>query len=295
MEHKTAFIAIVGRPNAGKSTLINRLVGAKVAIVSKKPQTTRNRIAGVVTGEDYQMIFLDTPGLHDARNKLDEIMLKTAYDAARDVEAVLFICDAMRGIADADINILDRLKKSGAPVIAAVNKADAAGKQKSIEEAQKLNDTGILDYVFIISAKTGEGVDELKAYLMQFLSPGPRFYPEGMYTDQTERTLVAEIIREKALELLRDEVPHGVCVAVENISKREEKQITDVSAVIICERESHKGIIIGSGGRMLKRIGSEARREIEELLCGKVYLELWVKVEEGWRDSTRVIRELGYE
>ncbi len=295
MEHKTAFIAIAGRANAGKSTLINALVGVKVAIVSKKPQTTRNRIAGVVTGADYQMVFLDTPGLHDPKNKLDEIMLKTAYDTARDVEAVLFVCDALHGIKDADLRILGRLKKEGLPIVAAVNKTDVAGKQKSVQEAQKLNDTGFLEYVFIISAKTGEGVDELKAYMMRFLSPGPRFYPDDTYTDQSGRSVVAEIIREKALELLRDEVPHGVCVSVESISKREEKEITDISAVIICERESHKGIIIGSGGKMLKRIGSEARRDLEELLRTKVYLELWVKVEEGWRNSTRMMRELGYE
>ncbi|MFA5676712.1 MAG: GTPase Era [Christensenellales bacterium] len=294
MEHKTAFIAIAGRPNAGKSTLINALVGAKIAIVSNKPQTTRNRIAGIVTGADYQMVFLDTPGLHDPKNKLDEIMLKTAYDAVRDVEAVIFICDAFRGVTGADINILDRLKKGGAPIIAAVNKADAAGKQKSMEEAKKLSDAGV-DCVFILSAKTGEGIDELKAYLTRFLTLGPRFYTDGMYTDQSERGIISEIIREKALEMLRDEVPHGVCVTVESLSKREDKQITDISAVIICERESHKGIIIGKGGRMLKRIGSESRQKIEELLCGKVYLELWVKVEEGWRDSIRMMRELGYE
>jgi len=295
VEHQSAFIAIVGRPNVGKSTIMNRIVGAKVAIVSKKPQTTRNKIVGVLTGQDYQMVFLDTPGVHTPRNRLGEYMVKTAFDSARDVEAILFMCDAQRGAEQEDMDILEKLLKGGLPVVAAVNKTDAAGKQKSVDTAQKLIDAGLECAPYLISAKTGEGVDELLAALKQFLNPGPRYYPDDEYTDQPERVIAAEMIREKALRLLMEEVPHGVGVSVDSVKHREDKDIVDVSATIICERATHKGIIIGHGGKMLKRIGTEARKDLEMLFGTKVYLELWVKVEEGWRDSVRVMRELGYE
>lgn len=295
MEHKSAFIAIMGRPNVGKSTIINRIVGAKVAIVSRKPQTTRSRISGVLTGQDYQMVFLDTPGVHAPRNRLGELMVKTAFDSARDVEAVLFVCDAQRGVESADLELLERLLKGGMPVVAAVNKTDAAGKQSSLEAADTLKEAGLESEPFLISAKTGEGVDELLVSLKQYLAPGPKYYPDDEYTDQPERVIAGEMIREKALRLLSEEVPHGIGVFVNSVKPRGGKALMDVSATIICERETHKGIIIGHGGKMLKRIGSEARRDLEMLFGVKVYLELWVKVEEGWRDSTRVMRELGYE
>ncbi len=294
MTHHSAFIAVVGRPNAGKSTLVNRIVGEKVAIVSKKPQTTRNRIVGVLTGRDYQMVFIDTPGVHDPKNRLGEFMVKTAFDATRDVDAVLFLVDAVRGVNDADIGILERLIKGGLPVVAAVNKTDKAGKERSLETVSALQEAG-QEEVLQISAKTGDGVDELIAALKQYLQPGPRYYPDDEYTDQPERVIAAEMIREKALLLLDEEVPHGIGVQVERVSYREDKDITDVSAVIICERNSHKGIVIGKGGRMLKRIGTEARKDLEMLFGTKVYLELFVKVEENWRDSVRMMRELGYE
>ncbi len=295
MEHKSAFIAIVGRPNVGKSTIMNRIVGAKVAIVSKKPQTTRSRISGVVTGKDYQMVFLDTPGVHAPRTKLGEYMVKTALDSARDVEAILFMVDAQRGVDQEDIELLGRLLKGGLPIAAAVNKTDAAGKQKSLDEAQKLKDAGLDGEPFLISAKNGDGVDELLAHLKQYLVPGPKYYPDDEYTDQPERIIAAEMIREKALRLLQEEVPHGIGVFVNSVKQREDKDIVDISATIICERETHKGIIIGRGGKMLKAIGTEARKDLEMLFDSKVFLELWVKVEEGWRDSMRVMRELGYE
>lgn len=295
MEHESAFIAIVGRPNVGKSTIINRFVGAKVAIVSKKPQTTRHRISGVLTGQDYQMVFLDTPGVHSPRNRLEEFMVKTAYDTARDVEAILFMCDAQRGLEQEDLALLEKLFKGGLPVVAAVNKTDAAGTQKSIDVAQKLKDVGLEGEPFLVSAKTGEGVDGLLTRLKQFLVPGPKYYPDDEYTDQPERVIAAEMIREKALRLLAEEVPHGIGVMVNSVKHREDKDIVDVNATIICERETHKGIIIGRGGKMLKKIGTEARKDLEMLFGMKVYLELWVKVEESWRDSTRVMRELGYE
>ncbi len=278
----------------GKSTLINNMVGEKVAIVSKKPQTTRNRIAGVLTEGDSQIVFLDTPGIHTPKDKLGEYMVKTAFDTLRDVEAVLFVCDAAFGLGERDIAVLEQLKKCGSPVIAAVNKIDAVDSEKCAGIAEQIKSAGF-ESVRLISAKTGEGVAELLEELRQYLVPGPKYYPDDAYTDQAERVIAAEMIREKALDILREEVPHGIGVNVEKVSQREEKEITDVSAVIICDREGHKAIIIGKGGQMLKRIGTQARLDLEMLFGTKVFLELFVKVEPGWRDSRRIMHELGYE
>lgn len=295
MEHKSAFIAIVGSPNVGKSTLMNYIVGSKVAIVSDKPQTTRNKIVGVVTTEEFQMVFLDTPGVHNPRTKLGEYMVKTAYDSARDVEAVLFVCDVKHGVGDRDIEILQRLIKGGLPIIVAVNKTDIVSERQCDMATEKVISEGIEKDVYQISAKTGEGVQGLIEALKEHLVPGPRYYPADEYTDQPERVVAAEMIREKALILLREEVPHGVGVNIEKVSYREDKEIVDISAVIICERDGHKGIIIGKGGSMLKRIGTDARKDLEMLFGMKVFLELFVKVEDKWRDSKRVMHELGYE
>ncbi|MGE5495745.1 MAG: GTPase Era [Burkholderiales bacterium] len=294
MDTKSAFIAIVGSPNVGKSTLVNRIVGEKVAIVSKKPQTTRNRITGVLTEGETQLVFLDTPGIHTPKDKLGEYMVKTAYDTLRDVDAVLFVCDAEHGLGERDTGVLQQLKNCGAPVVAAVNKIDAAGREKSKGVAQSIKQAGF-DSVHLISAKTGEGVEEIVKALKTYLVPGPKYYSDDAYTDQPERLIAAEIIREKALNILREEVPHGIGVSVERVSQRKDKEITDVSAVIICDRPGHKAIIIGKGGSMLKRIGIEARRDLEMLFGMKVYLELFVRVEPGWRDSRRIMHELGYE
>ncbi len=294
MDTKSAFIAVVGSPNVGKSTLVNRMVGEKVAIVSRKPQTTRNRIAGILTEGNSQFVFLDTPGIHKPKDKLGEYMVKTAFDALRDVDAVLFVCDAGFGLGERDTAVLLELKKCKAPVIAAVNKTDIAGQEKSAWAAQKIKEAGI-EGVRIISAKTGEGVAELMEALRKYLVPGPKYYPDDSYTDQAERVIAAEMIREKALNILREEVPHGIGVNVEKASQREDKEITNVSAVIICDRPGHKAIIIGKGGQMLKRIGTEARADLEMLFGTKVFLELFVRVEPGWRDSKRIMHELGYE
>ena len=296
MVFKSAFIAIVGSPNVGKSTLINRIVGAKVAIVSKKPQTTRNKIAGILTGRDFQMVFLDTPGVHSPKNKLGEYMVRTAFDTTRDVEAVLFVCDAKHGLGQRDKDILHQLIKGGLPVVAAINKIDAAGKAKIIAMAESIQGEGLPpDDVFFISAKTGEGVDELMADIKRYLADGPKYYPDDTYTDQPERVIAAEMIREKALGLLKEEVPHGIGVRIDRVQFREDKPIVEIGATIICERQSHKGIIIGKGGKMLKNIGTQARGDLEMLFGTKVFLELWVKVEESWRNSRRVMHELGYE
>lgn len=294
MDTKSAFIAVAGSPNVGKSTLVNRLVGEKVSIVSSKPQTTRNRLSGILTQNGYQMVFIDTPGIFDAKNRLGEYMVKTAYEAVRNADAVLLVCDATRGADERDKAVMGELVKKGVPVAAVVNKKDAAGVEKCEAAAAELKAAGA-DGVYVISAKTGEGVTELLEALKKYLKEGPLYYPEDYYTDQPERAIAAEIIREKALLLLREEVPHGIGVLIEKVSRREERDITDVCAVIICERETHKAIIIGRGGRQLKRIGSEARKDLEELFGTKVFLELFVKVEPSWRDSKRVMRELGYE
>jgi GTP-binding protein Era len=291
---KSAFIAIVGSPNVGKSTLVNNMVGEKVAIVSRKPQTTRTRISGILSDGDWQMVFLDTPGIHSPKDKLGEYMVKTAYDTLRDVDAVLFVCDAAYGLGERDMGVLERLKDCGAPVLAAVNKTDIAGPEKSAATADKIKEAGIGN-VRLISAKTGEGVPELVEALKSYLVPGPKYYPDDSYTDQSERLIAAEIIREKALNILREEVPHGVGVSIETVLQREDQDIVDVSAVIICDRPGHKAIIIGKGGQMLKRIGTEARRDLETLFGMKVFLQLFVRVEPGWRDSRRIMHELGYE
>jgi GTP-binding protein Era len=285
----------MGSPNVGKSTLVNRIVGEKVAIVSDKAQTTRNRIAGICSTPEDQMVFLDTPGVLNPRNKLGEYMVKTAFGALEDIDAALLVVDALHGVGPRDEALAPKLLESGAPVLAAVNKADAAGKEKVEAAVGRLRELGVPeDRIYVISAKTGVGVDTLHAALREYLKPAPRYYPGDEYTDQSVRVMAAEIIREKALILLREEVPHGVGVLVERMEEREGAEMMDIEAVLLCEREGHKGIIIGRGGEMLKRIGSQARKDLEEMLGVKVYLKLFVRVEENWRDSIRVMKELGY-
>jgi len=294
MGHKSAFVAIVGSPNVGKSTFINFIVGAKVAIVSVKPQTTRNKIVGVVTGDDYQMVFLDTPGVHEPKNKLGEYMVKTAMDSARDVEAVLFMVDAKYGLGERDKGILTKLVSGGLPIVGAVNKIDIAQEEAAEKLCDELKELGLAK-VYPISAKTGEGVVVLMAVLKDYLVEGPKYYPDDEYTDQPERAIAAEMIREKALNRLHEEVPHGVGVSIEKVHHRTDKDIMEVSATILCERTSHKGMIIGKGGKMLKHIGMDARADLEMLFGCQVFLQLFVKVADNWRDSSRVMKELGYE
>lgn len=295
MEHKSAFIAVMGSPNVGKSTLVNRIVGEKVAIVSDKAQTTRSRIAGICSNPDDQMVFMDTPGVQNPKNKLGEYMVKTAFGTLEDIDAVLLVVDAQHGVGSRDEALAPKLLSSGAPVLAAVNKADAVIQGKLDVAVQRLQELGIpADKIYVISAKTGTGVDELHKALREYLKPAPRYYPGDEYTDQSMRVMAAELIREKALILLREEVPHGVGVMVERMEEREDADMWDIEAVLLCERDGHKGIIIGRGGEMLKRIGSQARKDLEEMLGVKVYLKLFVRVEENWRDSIRVMKELGY-
>lgn len=289
MGFRSGFIAIIGSPNAGKSTLMNRLIGAKVAIVSNKAQTTRNKIVGIYTDEECQIVFLDTPGLHSPKNRLGELMVKSAYEATSDVDATVIVIDGKMGIKERDEGIITG--HSFTKLIAVINKTDIIEKNRIEETTAKLVSLGVQE-VYPISAKTGEGTEHLLAKLKNMLPEGPMYYPEDAITDRPERFVAAEIVREKALLNLRDELPHGVGVTIEKIEELE--NITNVSALIYCERDSHKAMIIGKRGAMLKKIGSEARVDLQMLFGTKVFLEIWVKVKRDWRNSDRVLKELGY-
>ena len=291
---KSAFIGIIGSPNVGKSTMLNYFIGKKIAIITHKPQTTRSRITGVLTKPSYQMIFLDTPGIMTPGNKLGEQMVKTAYDSARDVDSVLFVIDLKHGLGARDREILERISKDDVPVVIALNKCDAVKKPKITKTIEDLNALGIESHIFTVSAKTGEGMDELLAVLKSFLVEGPMYYPEDMTSDQPERQVSAEIIREKALLNLSEEVPHGVGVTVDKIGFRKDKPMVEIEATIYCERDSHKGIIIGRGGSMLKKIGSDARFDLQMLFGKQVFLSLFVKVKKNWRDNNRDLKDLGF-
>ena len=295
MSFRSGFITIIGSPNAGKSTLMNLLVGQKVSIVSERAQTTRNRIAGVVTRKNYQIVFLDTPGVTGAKNRLGEYMLKVAYDSLKEVECVLFMLDASKGIRDMDEALIENLRQrvGNTPVVAAINKTDISTFDGIETVRERLEKESFITKILPVSAETGRNVEKLEEMLSGYLVEGPMYYPEDMVTDQPMRVIASEIIREKALKALRQEIPHGIGVEIERIFLREDG-INDISAVIYCERESHKGIIIGKAGAMLKRIGSNARPEIETLFGTKVNLQLWVKVRPDWRNSANALRELGY-
>ena len=291
--YKSGFFSIVGCPNVGKSTLINQLVGQKIAIVTDRAQTTRNRITGVLTRKDYQMIFLDTPGMTRPRSKLGVYMQKVAEDASKDTEAILFVVDALKGVMERDGDVIAHLKTARSPVIVLINKCDAASAEQMESVRKSITETGF-DKVLAISAKTGKNLDQLEQLLCSYLTEGPQYYPEDMVTDQPERLICAEMIREKTLELLREEIPHGIGVAIDKMELRKDGALMDVWATIFCERESHKGIIIGRSGKMLKRIGMEARKDIEWLLNVQVNLQLWIKVKEDWRNRQQMLNELGY-
>lgn len=291
----SGFVSIIGCPNVGKSTLLNALVGQKIAIVTERAQTTRNKITGVLTRPDYQIIFLDTPGVTQPRNKLGDYMQKVAFDACNEVEAILFVVDAINGVRSRDEQLMERLLHAKAPVIALINKSDAASPAQCDAARQILEARDQFARVLNVSAATGEGLSVLEEVLRAHLVPGPQYFPEDMVTDQPERVICGELIREKALLLLREEVPHGVGVGIDKMEKREDRDLMDVYATIYCERDTHKGIIIGKSGAMLKRIGERARQDIEWLLGCRVNLQLWVKVKDDWRNKPAVLHELGYE
>lgn len=290
--YKSGFVTIVGKPNAGKSTTMNAMIGEKIAIVSNKPQTTRNKIMGVVSGEDWQIVFLDTPGIHEPRNKLGEFMMKTVHDAMDGMDCILVVADASH-LTEADTKIIEEMSRVQCPKVLALNKTDLLEPSALLGMIDKMKVYNYED-IIPISAKTGDGLNELKDTLVGHLPKGPQYFPDDMITDQPERLLCAEIIREKALRHLREEVPHGIGVEMMGMEKKNEN-FMEINATIYCERNAHKGIIIGKQGSMLKTIGSEARIDIEKLLGLHVDLKLWVKVREDWRNRKDELKTLGYD
>ena len=290
----SVFVALVGRPNVGKSSLTNHLVGEKVAIVTQKPQTTRNRIMGIVTKGPVQYVLMDTPGIHKARNKLDARMTQTAAASLADVDVTLMLFEPAGDFTEAELKMVEALKKSG-PAIGIVNKVDLLSDFAALEARRRqVEALGAFDKVAAISARDGTGCEELFALLAPYGSPGPHYFDDDAYTDLPEKELVAELVREKALLFLREEVPHGVAVVVESFKERPDKDLIDIAVDIYCERKSHKGMIIGKGGQMLKKIATAARLDCEQLLGTKVNLQCWVKVREDWRDNERQLDSLGF-
>ena len=290
----SVFVALVGRPNVGKSSLTNYLVGEKVAIVTKKPQTTRSRITGVITKGPVQYVLMDTPGIHAARNKLDARMTQTAAASLKDVDVTMMLFEPAGEFTDAELTMVKALQKGG-PAIAVINKVDLLDNFAALEARKKqIEDFGCFDHIVTISAKDGTGCDDLFAMLKPYGNEGPHYFDDDAFTDMPEKELVAELVREKALLFLREEVPHGIAVVVERFKERPDKDLIDIDVDIYCERKSHKGMIIGKGGQMLKKIASAARMDIEELLGVKVNLQCWVKVREDWRDNELQLNSLGF-
>lgn len=291
----SAFISIVGRTNAGKSSLLNTLLGEKLAIVSDKPQTTRTRITGILTDGDDQFVFIDTPGLHKPKTKLSNHMLKSAKSSIGDVDVVIMVADATRGFEDIELDLIKSIKETGIPSILLINKIDLLRSRedlmKLLLKASTLHD---FDEIIPISVKEKDGTDTVREVISKYAEESPHFFPDGILTDQPEKVLVAEIIREKMLRLLEKEIPHGIAVCIEKLSRREEKEIVDIEATIYCERESHKGIIIGKSGSMLKKIGMLSRQELEEFFGEKVNLKCWIKVKEDWRNKEGSIQNFGF-
>lgn len=291
-DYKSGFVTLIGRPNVGKSTLMNYLIGQKIAITSNKPQTTRNRIQTVLTTEEGQIVFVDTPGIHKAKNKLGEYMVNVAERTLNEVDVVLWLVEPTTFIGAGEKHIAEQLGKVRTPVILVINKVDMVKKDEIltfIDAYRKIYDFA---EIVPVSARNGDNTDELVKVILKYLPYGPQFYDEDTVTDQPERQIVSELIREKALHSLNDEIPHGIAVAIDSMKYR--RKIVDIDATIICERDSHKGIIIGKQGAMLKKIGSTARYEIEKMLDMQVNLKLWVKVKKDWRDSDFLIKNFGY-
>ena len=292
-DFRSGFVTIIGMPNVGKSTLLNVLAGQKVAITSDKPQTTRSRILAIRTTPSEQMIFTDTPGIHRPRTRLGELMVSSANAAMRDTDVVVFMVDATRPIQDIEREIAHTVEGVGAPCILAINKIDKVRKEELLPLIA--NYSNIYDFAAIVpmSAKEEDGIESLLEEIREFIKPGPRFYDPEMVTDQPEKQIAAEMIREKMLQLLDQEIPHGIAVEIEKMQEKD--KITEINAVIYCEKTTHKGMIIGKNGEMLKKIGTLARRDIEKMLDKKVYLELWVRVKSDWRNNSHLIHNFGYD
>lgn len=293
---KSGFVTIIGRPNVGKSTLINRLLGERVSIISNKPQTTRNSIRYIYTTSEYQVVFIDTPGIHKPKHMLGEYMVKAATESLKGVDVVVVMFDCSAEIGQADLHIAEVAGKVSAPVILVLNKIDKVPKSR-LEQitASLIMHEDYFDSIIPISASTGENLEVLMKEIVKHLPEGPKYFPEDIYTDMPEKFIVSEIIREKILELTSEEVPHGTAVDIISMKERENKDIIDIEATIYCEKDSHKGIIIGRHGNMLKEIGTRARMDIEGLLSCKINLQLWVKVKNDWRDNRTALRSFGYK
>ena len=292
---KSGFATLIGRPNVGKSTLMNHLIGQKIAITSNKPQTTRNRIQTVYTSKKGQIVFLDTPGIHKAKNKLGEYMVNVAEQTLKEVDVVLWLVEPTDFIGKGELHIAEQLKKANVPVILIMNKIDMVAKDKLpgfMENYRKIYD---FEEIIPVCALRGVNMEKVISAIFRFLPYGPKFYDDETITDQPQRQIVAEMIREKALRCLDEEIPHGIAVAIDRMKERSDGSVIDIDATIICEKDSHKGIIIGKGGSMLRRIGSQARMEIEKMMEMKVNLQLWVKVKKDWRDSDFMIKNFGYD
>lgn len=290
---KSGFVTVVGRPNVGKSTLINYMVGEKILIMSDKPQTTRNKIKAVVTDAESQIVFIDTPGIHKAKNKLGNFMASEINEAMGEMDVLIFMTDEKNKLGPGDKYIIEQIQDFKMPKIAVINKSDIYKDNLSVEA--EITEMDLFDKVLRISATAGMNVQEVVDFIKDNIEEGPQYFPEDYITDRPEWFVISELIREKALHFLQDEIPHGVGVLIEKIEQRENKDMMDVYAVIMCEKKSHKGMIIGKEGSKLREIGESARLDIERLLGTKVYLKLWVKISKNWRDDERVLRELGYK
>ena len=291
-QYKSGFAALIGRPNVGKSTLMNCLIGQKIAITSSKPQTTRNRIQTVYTSKEGQIVFVDTPGIHKAKNRLGDYMVNVAQRSLKEVDVILWLVEPSNFIGAGERHIIDQLQKINLPVILVINKIDTVKKEELFGFIDTYRKEMDFAEIVPVSALKRDNTEELLKCIMQYLPYGPAFYDEDTVTDQPQRQIVAELIREKALRCLEEEIPHGIAVTIERMKWR--GKIVDIDATIICERESHKGIIIGKQGSMLKKIGTSARRDIEDLLESQVNLKLWVKVKKDWRDSEFLLKNFGY-
>ncbi|MGG3915544.1 GTPase Era [Rossellomorea vietnamensis] len=293
-EYKSGFISIIGRPNVGKSTFLNRVIGQKIAIMSDKPQTTRNKVQGVYTTDDAQMIFIDTPGIHKPKHKLGDFMMKIAQNTLKEVDVILFMVNVEEGLGKGDHFIIEKLKGVKTPVYLILNKIDQIHPDALLPMIKQYNDLFPFAATVPISALEGNNVDQLLQVLKDQLPEGPQFYPADQITDHPERFIVSELIREKVLHLTREEIPHSIAVVIDKMERKDEKNLIDVIATIIVERDSQKGIVIGKQGSMLKEVGKRSRVDIENLLGSKVYLELWVKVQKDWRNRSANLRDFGF-
>ena len=291
---KSGFISIIGRTNVGKSTLMNRLIGEKIAIMSNKPQTTRNRIQTVLTTDTYQAVFIDTPGIHTPQTKLGEMMIKTAHTTLNEVDIIFYLVEPHPIIGKNEANLIEKLKSVQTPIFLCINKIDSVSKEEVAQTINKYKEELDFSEIIPISAYEGSNIDALLKCIEKYLPEGPQFFPDDVLTDQPERQIVAELIREKALHLLDKEIPHGIAVEIDTMKARKNGDIVDIEATIVCERDSHKRIIIGKQGAMIKEIGSKARYDMERLLGSKVYLTLWVKVKKNWRDSQFLLKNYGF-